>query len=332
MRGARPPFTIDEIQYAPKLLSPIKRIADGNPGAGAVWLTGSQNFSVMEGVTETLAGRVAIVNLLGLSDEERGLRSKSPAEYFEAVARTCFPRLRGVSDRAARELYLASYVQTYVERDIRALPRIEKRREFEVFLKMCALRTGQIVNYDDLARDAGVSAVTVKDWLSLLEESFLIRLVAPYHSNRTKRLVKSPKLYFLDMGLAAYLAGWRDPEMLRLGPMGGAALETHVFGNIVRYFKHRALEAEFHFWRTRDGQEVDFLVETAGRCYPIEVKMGRCVPSALAPLGRIREPHWEKGAVVSLSAKDETAALSSEWDLLSPQNLAAIFEGGGKRR
>lgn len=320
-RGLKPPLLIDEIQYAPKLLSPVKRMADAGPGAGAVWLTGSQNFAVMEGVTETLAGRVAILELLGLSDEEKGLSGATPAEYFEAMAESSFPKLRGETDRAARELYLASYIRTYAERDVRELLRIEKRREFEIFLKMCALRTAQIVNHDALARDVGVSAVTIKEWLSLLEESFLIKLVAPYHSNRTKRLVKSPKLYFLDMGLAAYLAGWRDPEMLRLGPMGGAALETHVFANMVRRFCHRAVEADFHFWRTRDGQEVDFLVEAGGKCFPIEVKMGRPSLGDLVSLGRIRDAGWEKGQVVSLSGNADPVALNEEWDLVSPEGV-----------
>jgi len=116
---------------------------------------------------------------------------------------------------------------------------------------MCALRTGQLVNYTDLARDAGISATTAKSWLGLLEDSFLIRLVHPYFSSRSKRLVKSPKIYFLDAGLAAHLAGWRDPEMLRLGRMAGAVFETHVLGNILRYFRHRARGVDIHFWRTR---------------------------------------------------------------------------------
>lgn len=321
MRGLEPPILIDEIQYAPKLLSPIKRLADRNPGPGAVWLTGSQNFSVMEGVTETLAGRVAIFNLFGLSDEEKGPVGPGPTRYFQRIAETGFPRLLGVSDAAARELYLSSYVQTYVERDVRELLRIEKRREFEVFLKMCALRTAQVVNHESLARDAGVSSATVKGWLSLLEESFLIRLVQPYHSNRTKRLIKSPKLYFLDMGLAAHLAGWRDPETMRLGPMGGAAFETHIFGCILRRFRHRLREVDIHFWRTRDGQEIDFLVEFADRCFPVEVKMGRCESKDLPRLSSMRERHWAAGQVVSLSAPEGRRALTAEWDLVSPGDL-----------
>lgn len=211
--------------------------------------------------------------------------------------------------------------QTYIERDVRELLRIEKRREFEIFLKMCALRSAQVVNYDDLARDAGIFSATTKSWLSLLEDSFLIKLVPPYHTNRTKRLIKSPKLYFLDMGLCAHLAGWRDPEILRLGPMGGAAFETHVFGEILRRLRHRLQEAEIHFWRTRDGQEIAFLVEVGGRCFPIEVKMGRPKPGDLVPLTPICDPHWEQGQVVSLSGETTPELLTEQWRIVSPVGL-----------
>lgn len=321
MSDAKPPLIIDEIQYAPQLLSPIKRLADRKPGPGAIWLTGSQNFEVMEGVRETLAGRVALITLLGLSDEEKGGKHATPAEYFRRIVETGFPKLRGVRDHRARELYLSSYVKTYIERDIRELIRLEKRREFELFVKMCALRTAQVVNYEDLARDAGISPVTAKDWLGLLEDSFLIKLVHPYHTNRTKRLIKSPKLFFLDMGLAAHLAGWRDPETLRLGPMGGAAFETHIVGEVWRCLRHELREAELYFWRTRDDQEIDLLVEVDGQCFPIEVKMGRPDLSRLPPLRRVRGANWQGGQVVSLSAASTPTPLNEDWELVAPHHL-----------
>ncbi len=356
MRDLEPPFVIDEIQYAPQLLSPIKRLVDrGDLAPGAIRLSGSQNFRVMRGVTETLAGRVAILNLFGLADEEKrhagasgsagspgrrpargdarphpptgrtvnepGLWSPSPKQAFAALLETGFPRLFSTGHGAARDLYLASYVQTYIERDVRELIRIGKRRAFETFVRIAALRTGQIVNLQDLARDTGVSPNTVKEWLSLLEDSFLIRLVRPYFTNRTRRLTKSPKLYFLDAGLAAWLGGWRDPEQARLGPMGGALFETLVFANLFRYFRHRALEADIHFWRTRDGQEVDFLVEHAGRVWPVEVKLGSPRHDRLAPLHRIRDPHWETGQVVSLAAPEQPVPIRRDWILTRPETL-----------
>ena len=162
---------------------------------------------------------------------------------------------------------------------------------------MCALRTGQVLNLADLARDAGIAHGTARDWISLLEDSFLIRLVHPHHTNRTQRMIKSPKLYFLDVGLAAWLGGWKDSEALRLGPMGGAILETHVLGQILRHFRHRAREVDITYWRTRDGEEVDFLVENAGGVTPIEVKMGSPNGRLLPSLARMRDSRWKPGQI-----------------------------------
>ncbi len=319
----KPPFVIDEIQYAPRLLSPIKQLVDvGGLEPGDVLLTGSQSYQVMEGVTETLAGRVAILNLLGLSDEEKALPTiLPPDDYFRRLLETGFPKLHGIEDRAARDLYLSSYVQTYIERDIRELLRLEKRREFETFVKLCALRTGQIVNYDDLARDAGISAVTAKSWLSLLEDGFLIRLLSPYFTNRTRRMIKSPRLYFLDAGLAAWLGGWRTAEEARLGPMGGALFETHVLAEVVKRFRHRARQVEIHFWRTRDGQEIDFLIESDGRTWPVEVKLGSPRYDRLPRLDRIAGPSWQAGQVISLTAPAEPVRITDDWTLCAPGAL-----------
>ena len=334
VRELRPPFVIDEIQYAPRLLSPIKRLVDaGGLGPGAVRLTGSQNFRMMAGVTETLAGRVAVLNLLGLSDEEKRLPPLLPPDdYFRRLIETGFPRLHGVEDRAARDLYLSSYVQTYIERDIRELLRIEKRREFETFVKLCALRTGQVVNYRDLARDANVSPATVKEWLSLLEDGFLVKLLSPCFSNRTRRMTKSPKLYFLDAGLAAWLGGWRGASEARLGPMGGALFETHVLAEILKRFRHRAREAQIHFWRTRDSQEIDFLVESNGRTYPVEVKLGSPRYDRLAPLEKVAGPGWREGQVVSLAAPESPVRLRDDWTLCAPGSLDVGIAGPASGR
>lgn len=317
LKDLRPPFIIDEIQYAPQLLSGIKVLADSGMSAGGIWLTGSQNFEVMAGVQESLAGRVALLNLLGLSDHEKKISIESPKDYFKTIFATSFPKLAGISDFSTRNLYLNSYIQTYIERDVRELLGIQKRRQFEIFVKMAALRSGQVVNYDDLSRDVGVSSVTIKEWLGVLESSFIIKLVHPFHSNKTKRLIKSPKLYFLDMGLAAHLCGWRDSEMLRLGPMAGAAFETHVFGQILRHFQDKAEEVQFHFWRTRDGQEIDFLVESGGMIYPIEVKVGSPDRTSLAPLKKISESNWKSGLVISLAAGAKTK-IGEDWEIQRP--------------
>lgn len=208
LRNLTPPFTIDEIQYAPGLLSPIKELVDRGLPPGSIWLTGSQNFEVMRGVRESLAGRVAILNLYGLTDTEKMLGPLTPDAYFEKILESNFPKLTGVTNPDSRQLYLSSYTQTYIEKDVRELLGIEKRREFEIFVRACALRSGHLVNYEDLARDCHISPATAKSWLSLLEDSFLLKLLPPWHSNTNKRLIKTPKLYFYDLGLAAHLAGW----------------------------------------------------------------------------------------------------------------------------
>lgn len=316
---------IDEIQYAPELLSAVKRRADQTSTPGDIWLTGSQSFEVMKHVQESLAGRVAIMNLLGLSDEEKNLKNTSPLDYFKSIIETSFPKLFELHDEASRDLYLESYVKTYIERDIRELLGIQKRREFEVFVKMCALRTGQVINFEDLARDSGVSGKTAKEWLCLLEDSFLIKLVQPFFTNKTKRMTKNPKLYFLDAGLAAYLSGWKNADMLRHSPMAGAIFETHLFGNLLRYFKHRILQADISFWRDRDGHEIDFIVTHQSKITPIEVKLGQPSMKSLWNYQKITTDAWQPGIVLSLSAQAETAALSQEWRLMHPNNLANIF-------
>ena len=324
----RLPLLIDEIQYAPALLSAIKQLADRpTTPPGAIWLTGSQSFDVMHGVQESLAGRVAVLNLFGLSDEEKGTAPTTPKEAFERIWSTSFPKLQGVSGTDAVDLYLSSYLQTYIERDVRELLGIQKRREFEIFVRMCALRTGQVLNTVEIARDAGISPNTAKEWISLLEDSFLIRLVHPHHTNRTLRMIKSPKLYFLDAGLAAWLAGWRDPETLRLGPMAGAIYETQVFGELLRHYRHRAREVDITYWRTRDGEEIDFLVEAAGRICPIEVKMGTPDARGLPRLERMSDSRWDVGRVVSLLhlAPDSLpATIAAGWQGASASDLSFL--------
>lgn len=312
------PLIIDEIQYAPQLLSPLKILADKYREPGSIWLTGSQNFQVMEGVTETLAGRVAILNLFGLTDKEKGLTDLHPLAWFSTLLSGNFPVLVGEEDSLTREAYFSNYARTYIERDIRELLRIEKRREFEIFVKMCALRTGQILNYEGIARDSGVSAVTIKEWVSLLEDSFQILLVHPWYPNRNKRLIKSPKLYFLDMGLAAYLAGWRTAEQLLYGPMAGPTLETHLVSNLYRTLKHRIRDCGFHFWRTRDGQEIDLLVELGGKTWPIEIKFQAPDVRDLVGKSVFKQQSWERGTVLSPSGAAKPRALNEVWDLVHP--------------
>ena len=245
-----PPVFIDEIQYAPGLLPYIKMEADRDRTAGRFWLTGSQHFHLMKGVSESLAGRVGIIQLLGLSRvelERRGpdggpflptpekIRQLSRqgggltlAELYRLIWRGAYPGLV-LDERADRDLFYSSYVQTYLQRDVRDLARVGDETAFLRFLRGAAARTGQLLNLVDLARDADVAPNTAKNWLSILQASGIVYLLEPFHSNITKRLVKTPKLYFLDTGLAAYLTEWSSPETLEAGATSGPILESWLF-------------------------------------------------------------------------------------------------------
>ncbi len=320
------PIIVDEIQYAPQLLSPIKVLADKTDKKLCIWLTGSQSFQVMKGVKESLAGRVLILNLFGLSLAERANSAFSSIEnFFKEVFIGSFPALRE-SDPDIWSRYLSSYTTTYIERDVAELLGIQKRREFEIFLKLCALRTGQLVNYDEMGRDAGVSAKTAKDWLGILEDSFVLKLVHPYHSNRSKRLIKTPKMYFLDTGLCSYLAGWRDPEQLRLSPFAGAIFETAIFCEITRCLSNRAKDFQIFYWRTKDGEEIDFLVETNGKIVPIEAKIGTVNTRSLCELENIADKNWSNGTVVSLTRLNQgIISATTEWNIASPEHIYELI-------
>lgn len=283
-----PPVLIDEIQYAPNLLSQIKIWVDEHRDlSGQFWLTGSQPFRLMQGVSESLAGRVAILPLGGISQsEERGCASAAfsvrmaPAsverfadarQVYARIFRGSFPDLASGRVRD-RELYFRSYVQTYLERDIRELKQVGDELRFSEFLRVAAARTGQLVNLSDMARDVGISPTTAKTWLSLLETSGHVLLLRPYSRNVTARVVKTPKLYFLDTGLASYLAGWKNEETLFSGAMAGAMLETYVVAELVKSYWNSAREASLYFYRDNAGTEIDLLLEEDGRFHPLEVK------------------------------------------------------------
>lgn len=321
-RDLRLPLTIDEIQYAPELLSQVKILADREKQPGSIWITGSQNFEIMRGVRESLAGRVAILNLFGFSLAEKGGTYTTPLDFFAGLCETTFPALYGIHDARTRDVFLNGYIKTYIERDVQELLGITKRREFESFVKLCALRTGQLINYESLASDAGVSPSTVKQWLSILEDSFLIKIVPPYFSNRNKRLVKTPKLYFLDAGLAAYIAGWREPEMLAASPIAGAFFENVIFQEIVRFFSNQAKSFELSFWRSRDGEEIDFVVEVDRKRFAIECKVGSPRPESLVSARRLDELEVLGAYVVTLTALNrEPWLVTDHWRACSPHDL-----------
>jgi predicted AAA+ superfamily ATPase len=288
-----PPILIDEIQYAPELLPFIKLYVDKHKRMGDFWLTGSQQFQLMHGVSESLAGRVGIVQLLGLSLKERQkdtesdepflpipdrlekrFKSSQPLalkEIYQIIWQGSFPAL-DLNPLIDRDLFYSSYVQTYLQRDVRDLARVGDEGAFLKFLRAAAARTSQLLNLSDLARDVGISAVTAKHWLSILETSGIVYLLEPYHTNITKRLIKSPKLHFLDTGLAAYLTEWSSPETLEAGAMSGNILETFVFTEILKSYWHNGKQAPLYFYRDKDKKEIDLLIIQDRIIYPIECK------------------------------------------------------------
>ncbi|MDP1613226.1 MAG: ATP-binding protein [Sulfuritalea sp.] len=298
------PVIIDEVQYAPQLFSAIKLQVDREKTNGQFWLTGSQKFRLMRGITESLAGRVAIVDLLGLSQAELDGRADSSKPFvptadwianarqqmrqpiqqqthpqslrnvFERIWLGAYPRLNAQGDQAhlARDVFFRSYIQTYIQRDVQDVLKVSDQTAFNRFLIAVAARTGQLLNYASLARAADIDNKTAKAWLSVLETSGLVYLLQPYHSNLTKRLVKAPKLYFLDTGLAAYLTRWPNAASLEAGAMSGALLETWAVGEILKSYRHNGLEAPLSFYRDADQQEIDLIVESADALYPIEIK------------------------------------------------------------
>ena len=291
------PLLIDEIQYAPELLPFIKIRVDGTKEKGMYWLTGSQPFHLMQGLSESLAGRVGILNLLGFSNlEAHGLGSqalhpflpertwadaqqkpwgkrsvKNVQEIFTTIWRGSFPALV-IDAEMDRDLFFASYVQTYIQRDVRQLARVGDEQAFLRFIRAAAARTGQLLNMADMARDADIAPNTAKAWLSILEVSGLLYLLHPWHGNLTKRLVKAPKLYFMDTGLCTYLTQWSSPQTLEAGAMSGAIFETWCVLEIIKSYWHNGRRAPLYFFRSRDQQEVDLLIEQDGFLYGVEFK------------------------------------------------------------
>ncbi len=326
-RGLSDSLLIDEIQYAPELLTVVKRIVDearysGREQPGMVWITGSHEQAIVRGVQETLAGRVAVVRMFGLSfDELRPESVSKPSDFFQYMINTSFPALVNVRDPITRANYLSGYVATYLERDLGEVVGLIRRREFEVLLKATALRTAQEANFTRLATESGVSTKTVQAWIGILAGSGIVALIPPWHSNRNKRLVKSPKLHYLDAGLAAHLAGWSDPEQWRLGPLGGAAFESYVVGEAIRYFSHRGLPVQLSHLRSSDGREIDLIVEFLGRTLAIEVKLGQPKPSELTR-PKIFFGATAKAIVVSLAnVAHSDVPIGEEWVMIGPDRL-----------
>lgn len=328
----RAPVVIDEIQHVPSLLSYLKARIDRQRGAGRWVLTGSQQWTLMRGMSETLAGRIAVLHLYPFSIAEIQRRQvtgvKSAAEYVrEWEHASSAPRaraplgdwlLRGgypevaLGTRQMRSLWCSSYLQTYIDRDIRGNVREANLRDFERCVRLLAARTAQELNISTLARDVGVTVPTIKAWLTLLEAGGLIVLIMPYHVNLGKRLVKAPKCYFLDTGLVCYLVGLKDSDHALQGPMGGALFETWCVAEVYKRLTVWGEERSLYYFRSSDGMEIDLILELGSRCYPIEIKLSSTIdPARLRNLTKwraLRGHRHTTGFVISTAPSTDTVA------------------------
>ena len=260
----------DEIQRVPELLSYLQQIVDEGDEKGRFIITGSQNFALSEQISQSLAGRIGMVTLLPLSVAELG--GKRGKSVFENLFEGSYPRLH--HDNMHPVEFYPSYIQTYMERDVRQLKQVGDLSLFQKFVRLCAGRIGQLVNFSALATDCGVSHTTARQWIAVLEESYLVFLLRPHHQNFNKRLVKMPKLYFYDTGLASALMGLEDASQLSNHFFTGSLYENAVILELLKARVNRGLPPNLYFWRDRTGHEIDCLLDAGGAVKAFEIKLG----------------------------------------------------------
>ena len=292
LKSNKPPIIIDEVQYAPNLLRYIKMAVDKSEKKAMFYLTGSQQFHLMNDISESLAGRVGIVNLLGLSLREiNGIHFNGPFiptnsyiekrknyklnfsydDVWEIIYKGSMPAL--YQKESDVELFYSMYVNTYIERDVRNLTQVGDTISFLKFMTSLASRIGQLLNLNSVATEVGISFPTAQRWLSILVSSNIVYLLEPYYNNIMKRAVKTPKLYFLDTGLAAYLTRWKNKDVLEAGNMAGNFFENFVIVEIIKsYYNSGVLQLPIYFYRDKDKREIDLIIEQNGKLHPIEIK------------------------------------------------------------
>ncbi len=264
---------LDEAQRCPALFSYLQTRVDDKQRMGEFVLTGSQQFGLLSHITQTLAGRVGLVQLLPFSMQELRAAKATPLQLDEQLWRGLYPP---IYDRALNPTpWFSNYVMTYVERDVRQIIEVQNLSLFQRFLKMCAARCGQLMNMSSMANDCGVSHKTIAAWLSVLEAGYVVFLLQPHHQNFGKRLVKTPKLYFYDTGLAAYLMGIEDASHLSIHSARGALFENLVIAEFMKHRLNQGLASNLYFWRNSTGEEVDLVLEVGERLQPVEIKSGQ---------------------------------------------------------
>ena len=266
---------LDEVQRCPKLFSYLQTLVDEDGRMGLFVLTGSQQFELLSKITQSLAGRVAMVRLLPFSLGELQAVGKAPSRLEDLLATGLYPP---IYDRDLDpQVWFGNYVRAYLERDVRQMVNVRDLSSFQRFLRMCAARTGRLLNLSSIANDCGITHNTARAWLSVLEASYVVHLLQPHHRNFSKRLIKSPKLYFLDPGLAAWLMGVQTAEQLTIHPHRGELFESWVLGELLKARFNRGLASNLYFWRDRSGLEVDVVVEEGLSLVPVEIKSGQTV-------------------------------------------------------
>ena len=264
---------LDEVQRCPDLLSYLQTIVDADGRMGLYILTGSQQLGLMSKITQSLAGRTAFVELLPFSLPELAHAGRLPATADTMLLTGSYPPLydRDMSPAS----WFAAYVTAYVERDVRQLLKIQELETFQRFVRLCAVRTGQLINLSSLATECGITHNTAKSWISVLEASYLVFLLRPHHANFNKRLVKMPKLYFYDAGLVSWLLGIRTPEQIETHPLRGNIFETFIISELIKSQFNQGERHPFSFWRDSNGNEIDLIVEQSAGLMPIEIKSGK---------------------------------------------------------
>ena len=337
----QPPLLIDEVQYAPELFPYIKIMVDERHQPGDFWLTGSQLFKMMEGVQESLAGRVALLHLSPLSQSEIMKRPPEPPfslelpllserqngrqmlntpEVFQRIHQGGMPALvTGTYSNAS--IFYSSYIDTYMERDVRRLSNDIDSLKFLRFLRSVAARTSQQVNYKGIADDAEIDQTTAKNWLHVLEALGIIFLLEPYSNNVLKRTVSTPKLYFYDSGIVCYLTRWSSPETAMEGAMSGALLENYTVAEIIKTYQNAGQEPFLYYYRDKDAREIDLILEQDGKLFPIEIKKMASPPKKLTKVfDLIDKSPLQRGTGAILCMADQLGAFDQN-NLIVPISL-----------
>ena len=327
------PILVDEVQYAPQLFSYIKIEIDNGAAPGTFWLTGSQSFRMMDLAQESLAGRAAILHMPSLSQHEiygtgtsmpftlelDALKNRKathlPADMHEIYGRIWIGSMPGLlSGRYKdRDVFYSSYLQTYIDRDVSELVNLTDKLIFMDFIRAAACRTGQLLNVHDIARDVDVSDDTARRWLQVLEKSDIIFYLRPYSNNLLKRTVKTPKMYFFDTGLVAYLTKYSSPEILENGAINGAILENYVVSELLKTYHNQAKECLIWYYRDKEMHEVDMIIESDGMLHPVEIKRSVSPGSELiGTFGILDKGSVPRGKGAILCMRPELSAIDSE--------------------